>query len=189
MLLDKKKVRTVTKVIAVFIALTFILMYIPTILNIADKGANTPAAQDQSQADMAAQTAALEKAVEANPKDLNNLILLGNAYHGQRIHDKAIDAYTRALELDPKNVDVRIDRATNYFYSGQVDTATAEGIKGVELDPKHANARFNLGIFYSAQGKNKEAIESFKAYIKLEPKGEGAGRAKAQIEVLEKAVK
>ncbi|MDP2210825.1 MAG: tetratricopeptide repeat protein [Candidatus Aquicultor sp.] len=189
MLLDKKKVRTVTKVIAVFIALTFILMYIPTILNITDEGANTPAAQDQSQADMVAKTAALEKAVQANPKDLGNLILLGNAYHGQQIHDKAIDTYTRVLELDPKNVDVRIDRATNYFYSGQVDTATAEGIKGVELDPKHANARFNLGIFYSAQGKNKEAIESFKAYLKLEPKGEGADRAKAQIAVLEKAVK
>ncbi|HCG99253.1 MAG: hypothetical protein A2074_00310 [Candidatus Aquicultor primus] len=189
MLLDKKKVRTFTKVGAVFIALIFILAYIPMITGVLDPAGNTPAAQDQSQADTAAQTAALEKAVEANPKDLGNLILLGNAYHGQQIHDKAIDVYTRALELDPKNVDVRIDRATNYFYSGQVDTATAEGIKGVELDPKHANARFNLGIFYSAQGKNKEAVESFKAYLKLEPKGEGADRAKAQIEVLEKAVK
>lgn len=189
MLLDKKRVSTFIKIGAVFIALTFILAYIPMITGVTDPAANTPAAQDQTQADMAAQTVALEKAVEANPKDLNNLILLGNAYHGQRIHDKAIDAYSKVLELDPKNVDVRIDRATNYFYSGQVDTATAEGIKGVELNPKHANARFNLGIFYSAQGKNKEAIEAFKTYIKLEPKGEGADRAKAQIEVLEKAVK
>ncbi|MBS3909141.1 MAG: tetratricopeptide repeat protein [Actinobacteria bacterium] len=189
MLLDKKRVKTFTKVGAVFIALTFILAYIPMITGVMDPAANTPAAQSQSQANAAARIAALEKTVEANPKDLANLISLGNAYHGQKIHDKAIDAYSRALEIDPKNVDVRIDRATNYFYSGQVETATAEGLKGIELDPKHANARFNLGIYYSAQGKNKEAIESFKAYVKLEPKGEGAARAKAQIEVLEKAAK
>lgn len=193
MLLDKKKVGIVTKVGAVVVALAFIVTYIPMLTSGVDPTTTNPT--QQSNAQMAQRITQLEKAVQADAKNVGSWITLGNAYsdYARQANDrtvlpKAVESYGKALELEPKNTDVRVDKAIAHFYMGEVATATAEGQQAVKDNPKHAKAHYNLGVFLMSQsGRELEAVKEFEEYLKIEPKGDGAAQAKQFLNQLKQA--
>jgi tetratricopeptide (TPR) repeat protein len=84
--------------------------------------------------------------LEANPKDLEALIALGNANFDIQRFDKAKELYLRALEIDPENVRVRTDLASCYRNTGDLEQALKELDRVLAIDPKHENALYNLGV-------------------------------------------
>jgi len=103
--------------------------------------------------------------LQANPKDADTLIQLGNLYYDGKAYTQAIEYYNKALEVNPKNPDVITDLGTAYWYTGNPDKAINEFQKSLAIRPNNANTLFNLGIV-KWQGK-KDPVGAVVAWEQL----------------------
>lgn len=184
MLLDKRKVSVVTKVGAVIVALAFIVSLVS--YSLGGSGSSPSSNDNTSQQQVQEKIASLEQTVQTNPKNVDSLVQLGNAYYDANMWDKAVSTYEKALSLDPKRANVRVDMAIAYYGLGQLDTATVQAKKAIETDPKFSPAYYNLGVFLVSQGKNKEAFDAYQKYISLDPNGSKVNEARQAIDTLQK---
>ena len=107
---------------------------------------------------------------EKDPRDLQALITLGNAYFDIDRHQEAIDAYSKALAIDPKNLDVRTDVGIMYRKLGQFNKAIGAFRQAARDQPMHFNSRFNLGIVLKYDRNDSTgAIQAWEEFLKLEP--------------------
>lgn len=120
---------------------------------------------------------ALQKNVDANPKDAESLIHLANALHDAKFIPRAIEMYKKYLLLKPADPDARVDMAICYFESGDSPTALKEMHTALKYDPKHQMATFNIGIVNLNQGNIQESNEWFKKTVALDPNTQVAQRA------------
>jgi cytochrome c-type biogenesis protein CcmH/NrfG len=128
----------------------------------------------------------LEKAVAAEPKNLQAWIELGNHYFDTHQAAKSIEAYGKALALNPKNPDVLTDQGVMYRQAGEPRKALANFEKAAQLDPKHAQSRFNIGIVYAQDLKQPEkAAEAWKKLIETNPGSPQAENARRALEGLQ----
>jgi cytochrome c-type biogenesis protein CcmH/NrfG len=108
--------------------------------------------------------------LEKDPRNLEALIKLGNAYFDTDRYQGAIDAYSKALAIDPKNPDVRTDMGIMYRKLGQFDKALEAFRQAAQDQPMHVNSRFNLGVALKYDKKDFEgAIQAWQEFLKLEP--------------------
>jgi len=134
-------------------------------------------------AEVQKQISALQSIIKEDPKNLNALIQLGNAYFDTDQLDRAIEAYSKALEIDPKNADVRTDMGIMFRRKKDFDRAIAEFKKSAESDPKHINSRYNLGlVLLHDKGDLKGAIQAWQDYLRVEPSGPRSENIRNQIE-------
>ncbi|MGQ9510261.1 MAG: tetratricopeptide repeat protein, partial [Thermodesulfobacteriota bacterium] len=107
--------------------------------------------------------------LEKDPRNLEALITLGNAYFDTDRYQEAIDAYSKALAIDPKNPDVRTDMGIMYRKLGQFDKAIEAFRQAAQDQPLHVNSRFNLGVVLKYDKKDfKGAIQAWEEFLKLE---------------------
>ena len=108
--------------------------------------------------------------VQANPKDTQALIQLGNLYYDGQSYPQAIEYYNKSLEIDPKNPDVITDLGTAYWYTGNADKAIDEFNKSLAIRPNNPNTLFNLGIV-KWQGKKDPggAVAVWEQLLKTNP--------------------
>ena len=127
----------------------------------------------------------MEGVVANDPKTFRPSSTLGNLYFDSRQPDRAIVAYERALAIDPRNPDVRTDLGIMYRAVKDYDKAVKEFREAAQLDPKHKNSRFNLALTLQEDKKDFEgAIDGLAGLPAVEPSGEQAAHAKAQVEQL-----
>ncbi len=123
--------------------------------------------------------------LEANPKDVEALIALGNANFDIQRFDKATELYLRALEIEPKNVLVRTDLASCYRNMGDVEQAFKELNQVLSIDPKHENALYNLGVLLLNDKQDpKGAAAAWERLIAAHPDVAYASDLKKKIEEL-----
>jgi cytochrome c-type biogenesis protein CcmH/NrfG len=132
----------------------------------------------------------LEAIIGKEPRNLQSLVSLGNAYFDSGQPVKAIDAYERALAIDPRNADVRTDLGIMYRAVKDYDKAVKEFREAARLDRTHKNSRFNLALVLQEDKKDFEgAIAAWEDFLRVEPSGEKATQARAQLEQLKGLVK
>ncbi len=120
---------------------------------------------------------ALQKNIDANPKDAESALHLANALHDAKFIPRAIEMYKKYLLLKPADPDARVDMAICYFESGDSPTALKEMHTALKYDPKHQMATFNIGIVNLNQGNLQESNEWFKKTVALNPNTQVAQRA------------
>jgi cytochrome c-type biogenesis protein CcmH/NrfG len=134
-------------------------------------------------------TAPLEAAVAANPKDADAILSLANAYHDNGMVPMAIKQYRDYLSLRPENPDARVDLGTCYDQMGLTDSVQggmffAQAVKEMETalkkNPSHQPAAFNLGIVNLHRGDLAESNKWFKQAVAMNKDSE-LGRRAQQI--------
>jgi cytochrome c-type biogenesis protein CcmH/NrfG len=134
--------------------------------------------------------ARLEAAVRKDPQNTQALVTLGNFYFDGSQCRKAIDVYLRALAIDPKNPDVRTDLGIMYRTVNDYDRAVGEFREAARLNPTHRNSRFNLGVVLQHDKKDPDgAIAAWEDFLRVEPSGERAEMARAEIRQLKTLTK
>jgi cytochrome c-type biogenesis protein CcmH/NrfG len=147
-------------------------------------------ASPQAKANLTQEIAQFEDVLKRDPNNLQALIPLGNAYFDTNQYNKAIDAYQRALKIDPKNADVRTDMGIMYRSIKDYDGAAREFRQAAKDNPTHINSRFNLAIVMQTDKKDiPGAILAWEDFLKVEPAGQRAGMAQAQLEQLKSLAK
>ena len=115
-----------------------------------------------------ARTMAL-KAVQLDPKNVEALILVGNASAGLNNLERAIEELQAAQKLDA--TDPRIYNNLGWFEAlrGRSDQAEAVFRNAVAAAPKSAAAHLALANYLSATGRRDEAEKSLRTAVAVEP--------------------
>lgn len=124
----------------------------------------------QANVDLSAAIAMLEKAVAADPNDVNAWIQLGNNYFDTNQYENSIRAYRKSLALLPNNANVWTDMGVMYRRSGRPKEAIKAFDKAIEADPDHETARFNKGIVLLHDLQDtKGAIQAWEDLMQINP--------------------
>ena len=111
-------------------------------------------------------TAILEK----DPKDVDGLILMGNALAGLKDFEEAIAQLEQAVDLDPRRTLWYTNLGAVQMEKGDNQAAERVFKRAVEMLPQSAAPRLSLANFYRAMGRQAEAETELKAALSVEPR-------------------
>jgi tetratricopeptide (TPR) repeat protein len=113
--------------------------------------------------------AALEKAVQVEPQNVDALLKLAELYLYVKKYQLSIDYINKALKIDQYNSKGYFMKGMNYKEIGDTTLAISSMETAVEQDPKYYAAYIQLGILYAAK-KNPLAESYYNNALKLDPK-------------------
>jgi len=116
---------------------------------------------------MAAQ---LESMVEANPKDTDSWVKLGNIYFDTDQYKKAINSYSKAMETGSETPLILCDLGVMYRRNKQPQMAVKSFDRALAMDSKFEVAYMNKGIvLVNDLNKKEEAIKVWKQLLEINP--------------------
>ncbi len=117
-----------------------------------------------------------EKALAADPKNVELIIALGTAQAGLRQVREAIQTYTRGIAIAPNNALLYRWRGHRYLSVREFDKAAEDFSRGLKLDSTVYGIWYHLGIVRFAKGDFSGAADAFKrAQVRAPNAGELAG--------------
>jgi tetratricopeptide (TPR) repeat protein len=125
----------------------------------------------RSQPDTGA-VARAERALAADPRNVDLIIALGVAQSGVRQYLEAIATFTRGLAIAPNSAMLYRWRGHRYLSTRQFDKAMADLTKGNRLDSTNYGIWYHLGIVRYAKGNFPGAADAF---AHAQPKAPDAG--------------
>lgn len=143
--------------------------------------------------------AEMEKALAAEPNDLELLQNLGGTYLNARVGPKAVEILERARAIDPADAQTSLLLGYGYSMVGRGDEALQAFEHYLKTNPEDTTALNMIGYGLLGQGRAEEAIRYFEKYVELAPEdpnahdslGEGymtAGRMEDAVREYERAV-
>ena len=113
-----------------------------------------------------------QKALAANPKDVNLIIALGTAQAGIRDMRGAIQTFTRGLDVVPNNALLYRWRGHRHLSLRELDLALDDFSKGLKIDSTVYGIWYHLGIVKFVRGDFNGAADAFK---RAQPRAPDAG--------------
>lgn len=108
--------------------------------------------------------------VEKSPKDYGLRYDLANAYHRAGHTHSALAAYDEAVKLDDKQSRAWVNRGVVLKELGRPTDAEKSFRKALEINPDDALGHINLGDELLVQKRYPEAVDEYRAAIRLDPK-------------------
>lgn len=115
--------------------------------------------------------ATAERALAADPRNVDLIIKLGVAQSAARQFREAIETFTRGLAIAPENALLYRWRGHRYLSIRELDKATADLTRGSRLDPTIYGIWYHLGIVRFARGDFNGAAEAFQQAQSRAPDG------------------
>jgi len=109
----------------------------------------------------------LEKAIAANPKNLEAKTKIGMTYFSSN-PPKGVGILREVLAEDPKNELVLFNLGMLAIQSGQYDRAIERLNELIAVNPKHTQGQLLLGVAYTNTGDKKKAREQFEKVKQLD---------------------
>lgn len=113
--------------------------------------------------------------------DARAAVNLGVIHHKAKSYGLAADAFRHAVKLAPDyalawfNLGNALDELMRSAESRQAyETA-------IKLSPRYADAHFNLAVLLETCGNPRRAVKHWRAYVKLDPIGQWADRARRSV--------
>jgi putative PEP-CTERM system TPR-repeat lipoprotein len=122
-------------------------------------------------------------ALEKEPRNVDALMLMGNALAGMKDFDNAIQQVEKAVDADPQRVLTYQNLGAIEQTRGHASGAESAFKRAVEVNPKSEPAHLSLGNYYWASNQPAQAEREFKTALELNPKSIGANRALALLYV------
>jgi tetratricopeptide (TPR) repeat protein len=116
------------------------------------------------------QSAPLIAKLNADPKNPDLLVSIGNLYYDAAQYPIAVDYYRRALVTRPSDGAARTDMATAYWYLGDADKAIAEFNMALKYSPDNPNTLSNRGLVkWKGKRDSAGAIADWKKLLANNP--------------------
>lgn len=98
--------------------------------------------------------AAIERAKQANPDDVNLLINEANIYYEMGDEKKFQSVLQQAIEKEPNNADLHYNVGVIYMNNKEIEKARESFEKVLSLKPANADAALNLSTSYLEEGNS-----------------------------------
>ncbi|HJR07932.1 MAG TPA: tetratricopeptide repeat protein [Pyrinomonadaceae bacterium] len=112
--------------------------------------------------------AALNRAVELDPKRIESLMSLALFHRQMNDPAKAEEVYKRALSINDNSSLAHLEYAKFFVAQNRQDMAEREFRRAVEVDPQNRDAQRTLASFYLVNKQFDRAEEAFKAIAQLD---------------------
>jgi protein O-GlcNAc transferase len=131
----------------------------------------------------------LEQARDGAKGNRAALLAIGNGLRRAGANDAALVAMENAVSAggEAPTPALLSELALAQRTAGKREQAVATLEKVLQLDEKYATAHYLLGNMLAADKRFPEAKQHYERYLKLEPNGEQAARAKERLAVIAKA--
>jgi protein O-GlcNAc transferase len=130
----------------------------------------------------------LEQARDGAKGNRPALLAIGNGLRRAGANDAALVAMENAVNTgEPATPALLSELALAQRTAGKREQAVATLQKVLTIDEKYATAHYLLGNMLAADRKFADAKKHYERYLKLEPSGEHAARAKERLGVIAKA--
>lgn len=127
------------------------------------------------------QLAALIKAVESNPSDVESLVELGHLYLRLQRYSELAQVTEQALQLDPKNPEA-LTHLGMLLFSTQHPAGVIETFdRALEADPNFPEALQFKGMVSYMRGDYATAVSAWERYVSVVPPEEVSPRIKALL--------
>ena len=103
----------------------------------------------------------LSRAASLDPKSADAMNLLGVAYEGQGLRDRALQSFKAAIQADKNNAEYLNNYGFLLFKNNDFEEATKYLKRAAKLSPDDARIWNNLGLAQCRRGKFDDAFESF----------------------------
>ena len=110
----------------------------------------------------------LEDAVQADPSDVNALLMFGSALSLVPRRDEAVQAFLKAMELRPNEARVYASAGAAFARLGEHDAALQVYQRAVSIDANLGDAHLNIALILAAKGEFDGAEEHMARAIGLE---------------------
>jgi tetratricopeptide (TPR) repeat protein len=127
----------------------------------------------------------LEKATEANPKDIESKAKIALTYVNSEAPMQGILKLRALAEENPDNEFVQYNLGILSYQSNQYDKAVSRFEKVVSINPKSVNGYYYLALSQKEVGKKAEAIKNFKMAAQLDTSEEIQTSVNEQLAELE----
>lgn len=124
----------------------------------------------RSQPDTGA-VARAERALAADPRNVQLIIQLGLAQSGVRRYREAVETFTRGLASEPDNAMLYRWRGHRYLSVRELDRARDDLMRGYGLDSTNYGILYHLGIVRFARGDFAGAADAFARAQPRAPEG------------------
>jgi arylsulfatase A-like enzyme/Tfp pilus assembly protein PilF len=114
--------------------------------------------------------AALERALRAEPRMPQALLMLGTSYAELSRTEEAKAQFDLVLKDDPQSVQALVGMASLLMQEGKTDEVIALSKRTLSLDQRNAQAHTLLGEVYASQNKPGEALPYFEKAVEIQPK-------------------
>src|SRR5947209_9775890 len=126
--------------------------------------------------------AALHRALEIKPDDVATLISLVDLYRREKSYEDAEKTLQEAVKLDDKSWQGYFALARVYWEMGDIMKAAPPIGHTLQLKPDFAEAHLLAGHILLRVNQPERAQPEYEEYLRLAPKGEFAGQARALIQ-------
>jgi cytochrome c-type biogenesis protein CcmH/NrfG len=135
--------------------------------------------------DQAAVGALMEK-IQANPKDADSLMALGDEYYKIGDFATAGSWFTKVTLLEPANVRGFLALGATAFNSGDLDAAEVAWREALDIDDKNVEANYDLGfLYFNRQPPDMAKVqEHWNRVVELDPDSEVAQTVKAHLDAI-----
>ena len=123
------------------------------------------------------------KVLVRDPKNVDALMVLGNALAGLKSVDDAVGVIGQASQVDPERAGVYANLGVFQLAQGDLESAEATFTKALAVAPQSIEALVNLGNFYRAAGRHADAERILKQAYAIDPKDERTNRALGSLYV------
>lgn len=110
-----------------------------------------------------------EKAIKADPEDLEARVQLGYAYQQDKRYDKALEQYEFVLERDPRDTAALYNRAVVFSALGLDKEAEAAFWDVLEVRADHPLAAKALGEYYVSLGHYRSVLKAVRPVVEAHP--------------------
>ena len=135
--------------------------------------------------DQAAVGALMEK-IQANPKDADSLMALGDEYYKIGDFATAGNWFTKVTLLEPANVRGFLALGATAFNSADLDAAEVAWREALDIDDKNVEANYDLGfLYFNRQPPDMAKVqEHWNRVVELDPDSEVAQTVKAHLDAI-----
>jgi tetratricopeptide (TPR) repeat protein len=131
---------------------------------------------------------ALRDVINADPKNHQARVQLGNLYFDAERYEDATEWYNEALKIEPRDPDVSTDLGVSYYYLNQPDRALKQFDHSLSINPKHAKTILNQGIVLAFGKQDLEgAAASWRKVVEVAPGSPEAEAARRALEGMKQA--
>jgi cytochrome c-type biogenesis protein CcmH/NrfG len=138
--------------------------------------------------DMAAVAALMEK-IQANPKDVESLMALGNEFYQAGDFETALTWFQKVLAIEPANTSALLAVGAANFNLGDSATAESTWLKVLAVEPDNVEAHYDLGfLYFNSTPQNVEGVQrEWGEVIRLAPESDVASIVQAHLDSLSAA--